>query len=309
MCYNAFPRVNPTAGKNVKRIESARNPLIKTAFRLQRSQFKDSDGFLVEGEKLIREALRSGAALKCLFITEGYESAWNDNGDRNGNRNRNRNRNGNGLEEYVAVLPEKVMKKLSQLENPPSAIGLFSPPPPFDLNQALENSRTVVVLDRVQDPGNLGTIIRSCEGLGAECLILLKGSCSPLNPKVIRAAAGSSFRVPIVPNLDGPEALSQLRRHGFRCIATAGDGKDLRNSTFPERCAFFLGTEGTGLSNFLRDECDERIAIPMVGVTESFNVSIATAICLYERLRRKPAMMTTTVAAPMTVQSTAQVTT
>jgi len=253
----------------VKRIESLQNPLLKRASRLQKPGSREIDGVLVEGDKLIREALQSGAG-------------WSACSSRKAARRRGKPTN--------PCLPS----------SPPSAAP-FVPArgPPHghrpvrrsarsDLDGLLAASQTLVVLDRVQDPGNLGTIIRSCEGLGAGGLLLLKGCCSPHNPKVIRAAMGSSFRVPVVTDLDGSTVLATLQRLGFVCLATSRQGDDLRTTPLPRRCALFFGAEGAGLAPELLTGCDRRLAIPMVGPAESFNVAIATAICLYERLRQAP---------------------
>ncbi len=254
----------------MKRLASLQNPLVKSALALHRPGGRSRGEILVEGEKLVREALQSGAEVRTLFVTGEAAAAWTDQADR------------------LAIVTPAVMRRLSQLECPPTALAVVIPPPAPDLERVLAAAATLVVLDRVQDPGNLGTILRTAEGFGAGGVLLLRGSCSPGNPKVTRAAMGSSFRVPVLTDLDGADLLPRLRRAGFACLATGVGGEDLRGFPFPPRVALFLGAEGTGLAPALREGCDHRLTIPAPGPVESFNVAIATAVCLYERLRQTP---------------------
>ncbi len=254
----------------MKQIASLQNPLIKRALALHRPRGAAGAGeILIEGEKLLREALRSGAVLRHVFVREGSEERWRDQADR------------------VVQVPPALLRKLSHLDTPPDAVGLAVPPPSPTLDSLLASAQTLVVLDRVQDPGNLGTILRSVEAFGGAGLLLLTGCASPANPKVIRAAMGSSFRVPLLANLDGPALVGRLRAAGFACLATGPGGDDLRRAPLPERAAFFLGSEGTGLAPTLRAVCDRCLTIPMPGPVESLNVAAATAVCLYERLHRQ----------------------
>lgn len=254
----------------MKRIASPQNPLIKRALALHRPGGPaEADEILIEGEKLLREALRSGVELRHLFVQEGSEERWRDQADR------------------MVLVPPALLRRLSRLDTPPTAVGLAVPPAAPPLEALLSKARTLVVLDRVQDPGNLGTILRSLEALGGDGLLLLTGCASPANPKVIRAAMGSSFRVPLLTGLEGQTLLARLRAAGFACLATGPAGDDLRHAPLPARIAFFLGSEGTGLAPALRTACDRCLTIPMPGPAESLNVAIATAICLYERLRRQ----------------------
>lgn len=254
----------------MKRLESLQNPLVKAALALHRPGDRSRGEILVEGEKLVREALHSGAQVRTLFVTAGSEGSWADQADR------------------LALVTPAVMRRLSQLDSPPTALAVIIPRPAPDLERVLATATTLVVLDRVQDPGNLGTILRTAEGFAAGGVLLLRGSCSPGNPKVTRAAMGSSFRVPTLADLDGADLLPRLRGAGFACLATGDGGEDLRGFRFPPRAALFLGAEGTGLAPTLRDGCDHRLTIPTPGPVESLNVAIATAVCLYERLRQTP---------------------
>lgn len=140
----------------------------------------------------------------------------------------------------------------------------------------------LVVLDRLQDPGNIGTIIRTSEAMGASAIILLNGCCNSNNHKVIRAAMGSSFRLPVIPNVDVKNLFNLLNKNNYMTICDDMKGTNIVNYKFSEKSALFIGQEGQGLSDYIIANCRSRIAIPMYGQVESLNVATSTAICLYE---------------------------
>lgn len=225
------------------------------------------DGCLIEGEKLIREAVKAGARVQALFVLEDLSTEWQE------------------FAEVGYILTPSLMKGLSALPAVPSVIAAVSLERKQDLNQLLNRGRTFLVLDRIQDPGNLGSILRTAEGLGVDGVFLLPGSCSSANPKVLRAAMGSAFRMPVFEGLTGPDVLALCREHGVETVATAMNGTPLPSFPFGVKVAFFMGNEGQGLEPDLLMACDARVAIPQKPVLESLNVGAATAICLYERQR------------------------
>lgn len=145
-----------------------------------------------------------------------------------------------------------------------------------------------VLLAGVRDPGNAGTLVRCAAAAGADAVVFLKGSVDPLNPKTVRAAAGSLFQVPIVRTAELDETVEQLRAAGFVVV-----GADARADTPPAaidltaRTAIVLGNEAWGLDPDSAAVLDARVRIPMPGPTESLNVSIAGAILLYEAVRQR----------------------
>jgi TrmH family RNA methyltransferase len=143
----------------------------------------------------------------------------------------------------------------------------------------------IVVLDAVQDPGNFGTLARTAEALGAVGLVALQGTVDPWNPKSVRAAMGSTFRLPVVPA--DWEALSPwLSSRGFATLAAAAGGEPLPDPRRrPRRVALVLGNEGAGISEDTRARADRVVGIPIRGRAESLNVAAAGAILLYELLR------------------------
>ncbi len=146
----------------------------------------------------------------------------------------------------------------------------------------------LVLAGGLQDPGNLGTLIRSAEALGAGAVLLAEQTVDPWNGKALRASAGSVFRMPLVPFTDA--LLASLRTHGIRLLAAvpatqgaiAAHDTDLRTG-----CAFLLGNEGSGLSPAMLALADARITLPMPGPTESLNAAVAGSLLLYEAARQR----------------------
>lgn len=143
-----------------------------------------------------------------------------------------------------------------------------------------EGYSLVLVLDAVQDPGNFGTLVRSAEALGASGVVALPGTVDPWNPKSVRAAAGSSFRLPIA-SITWDEARAAFREAGFTIVGADSSGRSVREVR-GERIALVLGNEGAGLSRAVLDGADVLAAVPLRGRAESLNVAAAAAILLYE---------------------------
>lgn len=141
----------------------------------------------------------------------------------------------------------------------------------------------IVVLDAVQDPGNFGTLARTAEALGAAGLVALPGTVDPWNPKSVRAAMGSTFRLPVVA-VDWDTLAPWLSSRGFRTLAAAAGGESLPDPR-PPRAALVLGNEGAGISDQTRARADRVVGVPIRGRAESLNVAAAGAILLYELLR------------------------
>ena len=147
----------------------------------------------------------------------------------------------------------------------------------------------VIVLSGIQDPGNLGTILRSAEAFGASGVLLGEGTVSQFNSKAVRASAGSAFRLPVVA-VKLEEAIPHLREAGLRLVATSSHGgtpADQANLASP--FAVFIGNEGSGLPGELMSQMDETAAVPHAGQVESLNAAVAASILLYEAARQRRA--------------------
>ena len=255
-------------GINLKKIESSQNQHYQWAKRA--ASGKVDNLVVAEGPKLFYEALASGLRPEAIFLEDGAfdQQALSP--------------------EYADVtfgVSTRLFRGLAKVESPQSIIGFFEFRPPA--THSLYQSDTVLVFDKIQDPGNLGTILRTAEALDAGGVILTRGSCSPLNDKAVRASMGSIFRLPVVFATDLKEAFVGLKKNGFKLAATVLSGRPIWDIGRFEKVAMIFGTEGTGLDTNLVQQCDFSVTIPMKKTVESLNVSISAALCMYERMRSR----------------------
>ena len=252
----------------MERITSRRNPLITRLRRLGTDKkARRAEGlFLCEGDKLVGEALRWGAQVELLAAAEGTPAPA-------------------GLPAHTQVveLPAELLAYVSTVDTPKNTLALCRTPaltPP----EALSTGR-YLVLDGVQDPGNVGTIWRTADAFGAEGLFLLPGCAEPFSPKTVRATIGACFRLPVwEAELDGLRAL--LARAGMPLYATAlrSDTSDVREIPL-DRAAVVIGSEGRGVSQAVLDTCEKTLKIPMRERCESLNAAAAAAVVLWEGWR------------------------
>ena len=179
---------------------------------------------------------------------------------------------------------ERELAALADTETPQGILAVAEIPRAGLGDLAIEGEPSVVlVLDAVQDPGNFGTLARTAEALGAAGLVALPGTVDPWNPKSVRAAMGSTFRLPVAA-VDWDTLAPWLSSRGFRTLAAAAGGEPLPDPR-PVRAALVLGNEGAGISDETRARADRVVGIPIRGRAESLNVAAAGAILLYELLR------------------------
>lgn len=258
-----------------KRIDSPSNPVVKeTAKLLRKRSTKSGDSFLAEGMNLVEAAMGSPRAwLDKVFYTVEFAE-----------KNARFYRSMGGLGATMYECAPAVIKKLSTEQSPQGIVGVVS----------LKNSEftditgegPVVISDGIQDPGNMGALIRIADAVGGVGIVLLSGSCDPLMPKALRASAGSAFNLPLV-HAKRDETLGALRSLGYLfCAATARKGLPLFESEMPARVAFVFGNEGAGLSEDMDRAARFKVHVPVGGGAESLNVSTSAAVILYEWLRQ-----------------------
>ena len=268
---------DPAIHSRLRRIEGRHNALVKELRAAFAHGELTPDGYCaIEGMRVLDEAIRSGLKFKAVFFRASAE-----------------NRAERLLPQLAAhvetlLLPDKLFASAVPSETPQGVAALVRCKP-FKLEDVLEKSQAgpLVAIAGVQDPGNLGTILRSAEAFGAGGVLLGEGTVSPFNSKVIRASAGSVFRLPIVQGkLAG--ALGQMRERGLRLIATSSHkGTPLDHATLAGPLAIFIGSEGAGLPQDLLREMTEIVAIPHSPNVESLNAGVAASIVLYEAARQK----------------------
>lgn len=243
----------------------------------QRSLRSSERAFVVEGEKVLADALDAGAALEAVFVDElsigaPEVSALLNRCAQAGVR--------------IHRLGPGVLGRVASTVTPQPLVAI-APWCDVKLDELADPTFLVVCAD-VRDPGNAGTVVRSAEAAGADGVVFCDGSVDVFNPKTVRSSAGSMFHVPIVSGGGAPEVLNQLGSMGLRrlgMVAQGGTPYDQVDLSSP--IALVVGNEANGLPAGLEDQIDEMITIPMVGRSESLNVSMATAIVCFEVLRRR----------------------
>ncbi len=188
---------------------------------------------------------------------------------------------------YETVSAE-VFRKMSDTQTPQGILAIVERPK-YSLEKLLQVENPLfVVLEDLQDPGNLGTIIRTGEGAGVSAVFMSKNTVDVYNPKTIRATMGSIYRVPLAIVEDVNELILSLHNAGIKTYAAHLDGKDYYDSfSFKEGTAFLIGNEGNGLKKSTADAATSYLKIPMEGQVESLNAAIATTLLMYEAHRQR----------------------
>jgi TrmH family RNA methyltransferase len=259
-----------SAERAPRRIESRQNARVKELRAgLGHGVRTAANHIAIEGLHLVEEAVKSGLILHTVFVRSGNE----------------------GLLEHLAlgsaevlIVADEVFASAVVTEHPQGIAALVEAPE-FAVAAMLRGTPLVVIAAGLQDPGNLGTLVRSAEAFGATGMILLPGTVSLWNAKALRASSGSAFRLPVV-TLAADDAFTVLRAQGvqvFAAVARDGAGEvDLRGPS-----ALLVGNEGAGLPDAWIARADARVTIPYPGAVESLNVAIAGSVLLYEAARQR----------------------
>jgi len=249
----------------------------------------------VEGAKLVEDGLRSGLAGEALLFSESGEAAAGSilaaAGESEAGISRSR----------ILKTTDKLFSQIAGTEAPQGVAALFRQPV-WGLEDVLrgpgvmrERSPLVVVLAAVQDPGNVGTIVRSAEAFGATGIIASRGTADPWSPKAIRASAGAVFRLPLLRGMATPVLMAQLRIAGVKIFAASSHPQNNGSrsagsevaANLQEPAALFIGNEGSGLPLDVTRSADAFIAVPMNENVESLNAGVAASIILYEAARAR----------------------
>jgi RNA methyltransferase, TrmH family len=231
----------------------------------------------IEGDHLLEEALRSGMVLKTVFVSERRETPKIVP---------------RGVE--VLRLAEEVFGSVVETQSPQGVAALLVPPVSAldDVLGSGETAPLILIAVGLQDPGNLGTLVRSAEAFAATGVLTTPGTVSAWNQKALRASVGSVFRVPVVA-VDASE-IEGLKRRGVRLVAAVGAEGDgvvaAQEMDFTSACALMIGNEGAGLAGEWMAMCDARVTIPCPGAVESLNAAVAGSLLLYEASRQRARM-------------------
>lgn len=250
-------------------IESKNNNLFKEIKKLKEKKYRNQNKqFLIEGLRFVEEAIKNNAKIEKILYTESFKEKHGDKLSLDSD-----------IEQIV--LSENLLKELSFTEKPQGIIAVVSIE-----KKEMKDGDIVVLVDKVQDPGNMGTIIRTAHAVNASALIITKGTVDIYNDKTLRSTMGSIFKVPIIED-DDLSIVKTLKEQGFKLVVSSLQGE---NSFFEEdlrdKVIIAVGNEGNGISDDVYLLADKKVKIPMPGDAESLNVAVATSIMLYEKLRQ-----------------------
>lgn len=264
---------------NMLEITSIKNPLIKEIKSLYRKKSREkNNSFIIEGIKMVEEAIDNSYPIKNIIYTDQLLKI----------------KDGENFFEKIKELdniiyvPNNIFNEISDTENPQGILGIAR----FEykeLNRIKSKEKPfLLLLDEVQDPGNMGTIIRTADAFNADGIIITDGCVDPYNPKVVRATMGSIFRVPLYYTSNGIQELNNLKDMDIQLFSTSLTGSiPIYEADFSEGFVLIIGNESNGVSEGIISLSDKLIKIPMLGGAESLNAGVAASIIMYEVMKQR----------------------
>lgn len=255
-------------------IESKDNLLIKDIKKLKEKKYRiSSNMFLVEGFRFAEEALDSDFEVVHIFVSARGESKYDNSCMKNKLQKNTK----------VYSVSDSIFKSICDTDSPQGIIATVR----NKLVEIKNDNGFYILADKIQDPGNMGTIIRTAHAAGALGVIITKGTVDIYNEKTLRATMGSVFKIPIIYDSD-LSLVQKLRKVGFKLVTSSLDcDKNFYDLDLKEKIIISVGNEGNGISAEVYDVCDLKIKIPMPGGAESLNAAIAAAIMMYEVVRQR----------------------
>lgn len=251
-------------------ITSTANAVVKEVCLLKQKKIRDIERkFIIEGMKMLSEAVSSDMEIESIFAEKSVYEEQRSFFD--------------GLNtERLYVVSSAVIDKISEWKTPQGICAVVKKKE-YSLNDCIKgNSVFVLVLDGVADPGNIGTIIRTSEAAGVDCVLTVNGTADCYQSKALRASMGSVFRIPVFENLEKCDIIYMLKENGIRLLSTSLAGEDVFDFNFDSRkIAAVFGNEGSGIEQEFIDNADMLVRLPMSGNVESLNVAVSAGIIMY----------------------------
>ena len=257
-------------------ITSKDNEIIKKIKKLKDKKYRDLESkFIVEGIKLVEEAISESAKINKVVVCEDCVN----------NGTINQNLMYEIAKKDCVYVSEKVFETITDVTNPQGILAVVEKED--EKNKILYDEDIIVVLDGIQDPGNLGTILRTVDSVGLKQIIISNKTADPFSPKVVRSTMGAIYRVNIIQTNDIIQTLKNIKSNKYEIIATSLEtDKNIYDINYNKK-AIIIGNEANGVSKEILNIADKKVKIPMIGKTESLNASVATGIILYEYVRQK----------------------
>ncbi len=270
-------------------ITSESNSIFKLCKSLSKKKYRDRENkYIIEGKNLLEEAFLNKVNIECIIINSSVIDEKLDKTDY-------LTRFSNNFIQYDVVdntylMDSKLFDQISSTENSQGIIAIVGKTTiAIDtLEASIFDIDNVLILDRLQDPGNVGTIIRTADAAGYKCIICIKGTVDVYSPKVVRSAVGSIFKIPIVYFNNEQEVIDFVNKIEFDLVATSPYAlKSYYEVNLACSIALIIGNEANGVSDYLLTSAKQKIKLPMNGNIDSLNAAVSAAILMYERIRNE----------------------
>ena len=264
-------------------ISSKDNEIVKEIRKLKEKKYR-KEKFIVEGIKMLEEAMNENASIDLIIIREGINLDLD-------------------ISKFKSiVVTEKVFNTLTDVVSPQGVLAVINKKSAENTNneniksidtknmtelQIDKNADYILAIDGIQDPGNLGTIIRTADSANLKQIVVSKNTVDSYSPKVIRSTMGAIYRVNIIETENLVETLEKLKEAGFKVVTTSLDTDNSVYDISYDKSIVVIGNEANGVSKEVQDMSDYKVKIPMLGKTESLNASVAAGIMIYEYVREK----------------------
>lgn len=259
-------------------IRSRENKFLKHGKKLNIRKFRQKDNeFLIEGIRFVEEAVFSGAHIKYCLLSESLK----------GDRVSKLMDNMKSKNIDVYMVEDELIDEICDTKTP-QGIAAVVERHEESADDIINRGTLLLIVDRIQDPGNLGTIIRTAHAAGVSGIILSNGTVDPYSPKVLRSTMGSIFNVPFTEFHDLPEIITKIKELGFKVYGSSLNGSiPYYDEVYSSKTAIIVGNEANGIDNEVIAQSDSLIKIPMPGGAESLNASVACGILLFEVARQR----------------------
>lgn len=247
-------------------ITSKDNEIIKNIKKLKEKKYR-LDSYIVEGIKMVKEAINENQKIALIAIREDFKIDFDTKNTK------------------IVTISNKIFNDISDVKTPQGILAVIKK---NQNNQIETNQEYILALDSLQDPGNMGTIIRTADSANINQIIINKTTVDPYSPKVIRSTMGAIYRTNIIEVEDLKTTLKEMKSKGFQIITTDLKAtQSIYDINYNNKTVVVIGNEANGVSQEILQIADKKVIIPMLGKTESLNASIAASIMIYEYVRQK----------------------
>ena len=256
-------------------ITSKDNDIVKNIKKLKEKKFRDEENkYIIEGMRLVKEAIAENVSIDKIIVCE---DCINDGTIDQGLMYE--------IAKYDCIyVSEKVFNTLTDVNSPQGLLAVINKK---NSERISYKEDIILILDGIQDPGNLGTILRTADSVNLKQIVLSEKCADSYNPKVVRSTMGAIFRLNIIESKDIVKTIKDIKKNKYKVMATSLDADNSIYTTDYNKKAIVIGNEANGVSKEVLNLADEKIKIPMLGKTESLNAAVATGVILYEYVRRK----------------------